>query len=118
MVLHRFIGYLKDKASELIWKPRCTATAAWEQSIGITPKAKASKYKGPWGDWSDGYGLITQSGFCPCGASLDAHEDEHCPGSSSDPTAADVRLLESLLAGKEAVIIDGEDGEDPLHSGL
>jgi hypothetical protein len=53
--------------------------------------------KGPRGDWSDGYGFITQPGFCPCDASLDAYEDEHCPSSSSDPTAADVRLLESLL---------------------
>jgi hypothetical protein len=94
MVLHRFIGYLEDKASELIWKPRCTATAAWEQSIGITPKATASKYNGPRGNWSDGYGFITQPGFCPCGASV------------GEPP------------GKEAVIIDGEDGEDPLHSGL
>jgi ribonuclease HI len=106
MILHRFIGYLEDKASELIWKPRCTATAAWEQSIGITPKAKASKYNGPRGDWSDGYGFITQPGFCPCGASLDAHEDEHCPGSSSDPTAADARLLESLLGRRRLSLME------------
>jgi hypothetical protein len=106
MVLYRFIGYLEDKASELIWKPRCTTTAAWEQSIGITPKAKASKYNGPRGDWSDGYRFITQPGFCPCGASLDAHEDEHCPDSSSDPTTADVRLLESLLGRRRLSLME------------
>jgi len=96
-VLHKFVGYLEAQASELIWKPRCSETIAWEQAQGISAKDKASKYTGPRGDWSDGYGYITRAGFCPCGASLAAHEDGHCPGPSFDPTAADARLLESHL---------------------
>ncbi|KAH7042401.1 hypothetical protein BKA57DRAFT_518428 [Linnemannia elongata] len=88
-VLHKFVGYLEAQASELIWKPRCSETIAWEQAQGITTKDKTSKYTGPRGDWSNGYGYITRAGFCPCGASLAAHEDGHCPGPSLDPTAAD-----------------------------
>jgi hypothetical protein len=40
------------------------------------------------------------------GHSLDAHEDEHCPGSSSDPTAADARLLESLLGRRRLSLME------------
>jgi hypothetical protein len=89
---------------------RQSATAAWEQSIGVTPKAKAFKYNGPWEDWSDGYGFITQSGFCPCGALLNAHEDEHCPGLSFDPTTADARLLESLLGRRRLLVMERMGG--------
>ncbi|KAK3842547.1 MAG: hypothetical protein J3R72DRAFT_490350 [Linnemannia gamsii] len=78
-VLHKFVGYLEAQASELIWKPRCTATVEWELKQGITAKAKKTKYTGPRGDWSQGYGYITQDGYCPCGASLAAHEDGRCP---------------------------------------
>ncbi|KAG9062982.1 hypothetical protein KI688_004582 [Linnemannia hyalina] len=46
-VLHKFVGYLEAQASELIWKPRCSATIAWEQSQGISAKDKTSKYTGP-----------------------------------------------------------------------
>ncbi|KAG9072761.1 hypothetical protein KI688_000539 [Linnemannia hyalina] len=62
-VLHKFVGYLEAQASELIWKPRCSATIAWEQSQGISAKDKTSKYTGPRGDWSQGYGYITHDGF-------------------------------------------------------
>ncbi|OAQ22663.1 hypothetical protein K457DRAFT_25875, partial [Linnemannia elongata AG-77] len=96
-VLHKFVGYLEAQASELIWKPRCSETIAWEQAQGITTKDKTSKYTGPRGDWSNGYGYITRAGFCPCGASLAAHEDGHCPGPSLDPTAADAPNLSSAL---------------------
>ncbi|OAQ23717.1 hypothetical protein K457DRAFT_24765 [Linnemannia elongata AG-77] len=87
-----------EKASERIWKPRCSATIAWEQTQGISVKDKTSKYTGPRGDWSQGYGYITRDGFCPCGASLATHEDRTCPGATKNPRAADERLLESLSA--------------------
>ncbi|KAK5816753.1 hypothetical protein F5H01DRAFT_405241 [Linnemannia elongata] len=73
-VLHKFVGYLDTQASERIWKPRCSATIAWEQTQGISVKDKTSKYTGPRGDWSQGYGYITRVGFCPCGASLATHD--------------------------------------------
>ncbi|KAH7030131.1 hypothetical protein BKA57DRAFT_523863 [Linnemannia elongata] len=92
-VLHKFIGYLETQASERIWKPRCSATIAWEQTQGISVKDKTSKYTGPRGDWSQGYGYITHDGFCPCGASLATHEDRICPGATKNPRAADERLL-------------------------
>ncbi|KAG9061608.1 hypothetical protein KI688_007187 [Linnemannia hyalina] len=62
-VLQKFVGYLEAQASELIWKPRCSATIAWEQTQGISAKDKTSKYTGPRGDWSQGYGYITHDGF-------------------------------------------------------
>ncbi|KAG0272260.1 hypothetical protein BGZ95_011998 [Linnemannia exigua] len=37
--LTKFVGYLEAQASELIWKPRCSATIAWEQTQGISAKA-------------------------------------------------------------------------------
>ncbi|KAH7052720.1 hypothetical protein BKA57DRAFT_502869 [Linnemannia elongata] len=55
-VLHKFVDYLETQASERIWKPRCSATIAWEQTQGISAKDKTSKYTGPRGDWSQGYG--------------------------------------------------------------
>jgi len=79
-VLHKFVGYLEVQASELIWKTRCSATIAWELTQGITTKNKTTKYDGPRGDWTRGYGYITRDGFCPCGASLATHEEGHCPG--------------------------------------
>jgi hypothetical protein len=48
-VLHKFVGYLEAQASELIWKPRCSETIAWEQAQGIATKDKTSKYTGPRG---------------------------------------------------------------------
>ncbi|KAK3806529.1 MAG: hypothetical protein J3R72DRAFT_465303 [Linnemannia gamsii] len=105
-VLHKFVGYLEAQALELIWKPRCTATVEWELKQGITTKAKKTKYTGPRGDWSQGYGYITQDGYCPCGASLAAHEDGRCPGPSSDPIAADARLLESLLGRRRLGLME------------
>jgi hypothetical protein len=105
-VLHKFVGYLEAQASELIWKPRCSETIAWEQAQGITTKDKTSKYTGPRGDWSNGYGYITRAGFCPCGASLAAHEDGHCPGPSLDPIAADARLLESQLGRRRLSLME------------
>ncbi|KAG9062681.1 hypothetical protein KI688_004985 [Linnemannia hyalina] len=41
-VLHKFVGYLEMRASELIWKPRCSETIAWEQTQGISAKDKTS----------------------------------------------------------------------------
>lgn len=105
-VLHKFVGYLEAQASELIWKPRCSATVAWEQECGITMKAKTSKYTGPRGDWSDGNGYITRAGFCGCGASLAVHEDGRCPGPSADPRAADARLLESLVGKRHLSLME------------
>ncbi|KAG0366445.1 hypothetical protein BGX24_003681, partial [Mortierella sp. AD032] len=87
--LHKFIGYLEAQASELIRKPCCAATVEWELKQGITAKVKKTKYTGPRSEWSQGYCYITQDGYCPCGASLAAHEDGCCPGPSSDPIAAD-----------------------------
>jgi hypothetical protein len=34
------------EASERIWKPRCSATIAWEQTRGISTKDKTAKYVG------------------------------------------------------------------------
>ena len=105
-VLHKFIGYLEAQASELIWKPRCSATIAWEQTQGISIKDKTTKYVGPRGDWTRGYGYITRDGFCQCGASLATHEDGHCPGATKDHCAADERLLESLLGRRKLVLME------------
>ncbi|KAF9406698.1 hypothetical protein BGZ94_002984, partial [Podila epigama] len=33
---HRFVSYLAAQATELIWRPRCTVTVAWEKQRGIT----------------------------------------------------------------------------------
>ncbi|KAH7047209.1 hypothetical protein BKA57DRAFT_536925 [Linnemannia elongata] len=106
-VLHKFVGYLEAQASELIWKPRCSETIAWEQAQGITTKDKTSKYTGPRGDWSNGYGYITRAGFCPCGASLAAHEDGHCPGPSLDPTAADAPTIAAQSQVPGRTVTDG-----------
>ena len=113
-VLHKFVGFLEAQASELIWKSRCSATIAWEQAQGISAKDKTTKYTGPRGDWTRGYGYITRDGFCPCGASLATHEDGHCPGVSLDPRAADERLLESLL-GRRRLSLMERVGTSPLH---
>ena len=105
-VLHKFIGYLEAQASERVWKHRCSVTIAWEQESGINMKAKTSKYTGPRGAWSDGYGYITRNGLCVCGAPLTAHEDGHCLGPSSDLRAADGRLLESLLGTRRLTLME------------
>jgi ribonuclease HI len=105
-VLHKFVGYLEAQASELIWKPRCSETIAWEQSQGISAKDKTSKYTGPRGDWSQGYGYITHDGFCPCGASLATHCEGRCPGATKDPRTADGRLLESLLGRRRLSMME------------
>ncbi|KAH7060025.1 hypothetical protein BKA57DRAFT_530547 [Linnemannia elongata] len=39
-VLHKFVGYLEAQASELIWKPRCSETIAWEQAQASLPKTR------------------------------------------------------------------------------
>ncbi|KAG9062935.1 hypothetical protein KI688_004533 [Linnemannia hyalina] len=83
--LHKFVGYLEAQASELIWKPRCSATIAWEQTQGISAKNKTSKYTGLRGDWSQGSGYITRDDLCPCGASLATHCEGKCPGATKDP---------------------------------
>ncbi|OAQ27566.1 hypothetical protein K457DRAFT_21124 [Linnemannia elongata AG-77] len=72
---------------------------------GISAKDKTSKYTGPRGDWSQGYGYITRDGFCPCGASLATYEDT-CPGATKNPRAADERLLESLLGRRKSQVSD------------
>ncbi|OAQ24599.1 hypothetical protein K457DRAFT_1880418 [Linnemannia elongata AG-77] len=105
-VLHKFVGYLETQASERIWKPRCSATIAWEQTQGISAKDKTSKYTGPRGDWSQGYGYITLDGFCPCGASLATHEDRICPGATKEPRAADERLLETATIVAQSQVPD------------
>ncbi|KAK3837314.1 MAG: hypothetical protein JOS17DRAFT_840292 [Linnemannia elongata] len=105
-VIHKFVGFLEAQASELIWKPRCSATIAWEQAQGISAKAKVTKYTGPRGVWTRGYGYITRDGYCPCGASLATHEDGLCPGTSLDPRAADERLLQSLLGRRRLTLME------------
>ncbi|KAG9071879.1 hypothetical protein KI688_006096 [Linnemannia hyalina] len=105
-VLHKFVGYLEAQASELIWKSRCSETIAWEQSQGISAKGRISKYTGPRGDWSQGYGYIAHDGFCPCGASLATYDEGRCPGATKDPRAADERLLESLLGRKRLSMME------------
>jgi hypothetical protein len=105
-VLHKFVGYLEAQASERIWKPRCSATIAWEQTRGISTKDKTAKYVGLRGDWTRGYGYITRDGYCPCGASLAAHENERCPGAQKDPRAADERLLKSLLGRRRLSLME------------
>ncbi|KAF9393753.1 hypothetical protein BGZ94_006754, partial [Podila epigama] len=37
---HRFVSYLAAQATELIWRPRCTVTVAWEKQRGITQARK------------------------------------------------------------------------------
>jgi hypothetical protein len=51
-IIHKFVGYLEAQASERIWKPRCSATIAWEQTPGISTKDKTAKYVGLRGDWT------------------------------------------------------------------
>ena len=105
-VLLKFVGYLEAQATELIWKPRCSETIAWEQAQGVATKDKTSKYTSPRGVWTRGYGYITSDGFCPCGASLATHEDKRCSGVSSDPRVADLRLLESLLGRRKLSLME------------
>jgi hypothetical protein len=105
-VIHQFVGYLESQAYERLWKACCMATTEWEQLIGITQKAKTSKYTGPRGKWSNGYGYITREGDCVCGALLAAHKNGKCPGPSSDPKAADERLLESLLGRRRLTLME------------
>ncbi|KAK3826199.1 MAG: hypothetical protein J3R72DRAFT_496819 [Linnemannia gamsii] len=45
-ILHKIISFLEMLASVLIWKPRCSATIAWELTQGISAKDKTSKYIG------------------------------------------------------------------------
>jgi hypothetical protein len=112
-VFHKFIGCLETQASELIWKPRCSETIAWEQIQGISAKDKTSKYTGLRGDWRQGYGYIVRDGFCPCGASLATNEDGSYPGATKDPRAADGWLLESLL-GKRMLSLMKRMGRIPF----
>ena len=60
-VIHKFVGYLEKQATELIWKPRCKTTVKHEKERGITAKHKKSKYTGPRGEWSDGYGTFART---------------------------------------------------------
>ncbi|KAF9117938.1 hypothetical protein BGX30_004963 [Mortierella sp. GBA39] len=46
-VLHKFVGYPEVQASELIWKPRFSATIAWEQTHGISAKARDPNTQAP-----------------------------------------------------------------------
>ncbi|KAG9062981.1 hypothetical protein KI688_004581 [Linnemannia hyalina] len=97
-VLHKFVGYLEAQASELIWKPRCSATIAWEQSQGISAKDKTYKYTGPRGDWSQGYGYITHDGFCP-GSRLQQQKEKEALSQQHRLVVA--RLKETLSRPKE-----------------
>jgi hypothetical protein len=79
-----------------------------------TKRKGSSKYTGPRGDWSDGYGYITRAGDCVYSALLATHEGGQCPGPSSDPRAADAAAVREP-ARKEAAVNDGEDGKDSLY---
>jgi hypothetical protein len=48
-VLHKSVDYLEAQASELIWKPKCSATITWKPTRDITTKDKTTKYTGPRG---------------------------------------------------------------------
>ncbi|KAF9567496.1 hypothetical protein EC968_003221 [Mortierella alpina] len=91
-VIHKFVGYLAKQATELIWKPRCTTTVAWERTQGITPAQKRATYNGPRGDWSAGYGSKFGPDHCPCIHLLADHHNGQCPGPVRDPLAADNTL--------------------------
>ena len=67
-----------------------------EKERGITAKHKKSKYIGPRGEWSDGYGYIREDEHCHCGGLLEEHEGGICPGPTLDPYEADRTLLRSL----------------------
>ncbi|KAF9943864.1 hypothetical protein BGZ72_003247, partial [Mortierella alpina] len=51
-IAHRFVQYLEEQATELIWKSRCTTTVEWEESQGILPASKRETYRGPRQPWS------------------------------------------------------------------
>ncbi|KAF9370046.1 hypothetical protein BGX21_005716, partial [Mortierella sp. AD011] len=40
--IHKFVGYIEDQATELIWKPRCKATITRERELGVAGKQKES----------------------------------------------------------------------------
>ncbi|KAG0299065.1 hypothetical protein BGZ97_003903, partial [Linnemannia gamsii] len=81
-------GYYEAKTSKYTG-PEATGVTG----TGIATKDKTTEYVGLRGDWTRGYGYITRDGFCPCGATLAAYEDERCPGAQKDPRAADEHLL-------------------------
>ena len=81
-----------------------------ENKRGITAKHKKSKYTGPRGEWSDGYGYICEDEHCHCGWLLEEHEGGICPGSTLDTRSGSHVTTEP--AGKEAPGYHGEDGED------
>jgi hypothetical protein len=106
-VIHKFVGYLENQATELIWKPRCTTTIARERELGITGKQKRASYSGPRGPWSDGYGYICQDGDCPCGSPLQDHIDGQCPGAVLDPHTADAKLIQCLKGMRRLATMEG-----------
>lgn len=106
-VIHKFVGYLAAQATELIWKPRCTATISWEREQGITPAQKKAVYNGPRRDWSAGYGFKFGPDHCPCSHLLADHHNGHCPGPVRDPLAADYKLLECWLGKQHRSTMEG-----------
>ena len=106
----RFVLYEEKRlpqATELIWKPRCTATISWEREQGITPAQKKAVYNGPRRDWSAGYGFKFGPDFCPCSHLLADHHNGHCPGPVRDPLAADYKLLECWLGKQHRSTMEG-----------
>ena len=106
-VIHKFVGYLEEQATELIWKPRCKTTIARERELGITGKQKRAPYVGPRGPWSDGYGFICQEGDCPCGSPLIDHINGQCPGAVLEPYVADAALLQCLKGKRRLETMEG-----------
>lgn len=106
-VIHKFVRYLADQAFEMIWKPRCKTTIAWELQQGITPARKRVAYNGPAKDWDAGYGFKFGPNHCPCSRLLTDHVDGQCPGPVRDPFEADHTLLECWLGRQHRTIMGG-----------
>ena len=87
-IAHKFVQYLEEQATELIWKSRCSTTVEWEESRGILPASKRETYRGPRQPWSTGF--ICPVDCCKCGRPDTDHEAGQCPGAAKDPYAADV----------------------------
>jgi len=103
-IAHRFVSYLEEQATELIWKSRCTTTVEWEERRGILPANKRETYRGPRMPWSTGFDCPADR--CKCGRPITDHEANQCPGAFKDPLAADEQLLASLAGRRHPTIME------------
>ena len=105
-VIHKFVRRLETQATELIWKPRCKKTVSREKERGITVGQKKEAYKGPRGQWEDGYGYYREADRCACGELLEDHDGGICPGPTLDPHSADGTLIQSLLGQRRLTTME------------